>query len=451
MNCPTTRCSTPAAATRIGRGESAPRGTQYKTSIPFAAIPHDIAADPRLSPTDLRVLAALFYFARADASCWPCDNSIAARVHRHPGTVRRSLRHLEDLGYIRREPSRENPTGRLIRLTCREPDWKRPQQAPVPARRRTGESSAGVRGGRAPAHAEGDVIVERLRTEEFALPERSRPDPAPPPVDLPTPPAAVPLQAKVAAPAPTPPVIDPPQPELSVAAPAPVVAPPQPQSPSLRKVGFGPRAAYPALRTPSTWSLPVPSPRPVPASLPLTPELSVAAPAPVVVPPQPQSPTLRKLGLGPRGARPALKTPPAGSPAPSPALPLTPEQQARLAAMPAASRDQVLLWLATGDPILVAEARKKLAPLQSCPEAPRTLPELLGRIREDPSYPALAASGLAAALQDQKSYAGYLRRCEEAWRGELNPDRLLSAYEQAMGPKARNRGAIFMVAVRQKE
>ena len=152
MNCPTTRCSTPAAAPRIGRGESAPRGTQYKTSIPFAAIPHDIAADPRLSPTDLRVLAALFYFARADASCWPCDNSIAARVHRHPGTVRRSLRRLEDLGYIRREPSRENPTGRLIHLTCREPDWERPRQAPVPARRRTGGSSA-ARGG-----------VERRRT-----------------------------------------------------------------------------------------------------------------------------------------------------------------------------------------------------------------------------------------------------------------------------------------------
>jgi len=451
VNCPTTRCSTPAAAPRIGQGESAPRGTQYKTSIPFAAIPHDIAADPRLSPTDLRVLAALFYFARADASCWPCDNSIAARVHRHPGTVRRSLRHLEDLGYIRREPSRENPTGRLIRLTCREPDWKRPQQAPVPARRRTGGLSAGARGGRAPAHAKGDVIVERLRTEEFALPERSRPDPAPAPVDLPTPPAAVPLQAKVPAPAPAPLVIDPTQPELSVAAPAPVVVPPQPQSPPLRKVGLGPRAAYPALRTPSAWSLPAPSPRPGSASLLLTPELSVTAPAPVVAPPQPQSPTLRKLGLGPRGARPAIKTPPAGSLGPSPALPLTPEQQARLAAMPVASRDQVLLWLATGDPILVAEARKKLAPLQSCPEAPRTLPELLGRIREDPSYPALAASGLAAALQDQKSYAGYLRRCEEAWRGELNPDQLLSAYEQAMGPKARNRGAIFMVAVRQKE
>ena len=146
MNCPTTRYSTPAAAPRTGWGESAPWGTQSKTSIPFAAIPHDIAADPRLSPTDVRVLAALFYFAKADTSCWPCDNSIADRVHCHPGTVQRSLRYLEDLGYIRRQPSRENPTGRLIHLTCREPDWERPPQTPTPKRRRAGGSSA-ARGG----------------------------------------------------------------------------------------------------------------------------------------------------------------------------------------------------------------------------------------------------------------------------------------------------------------
>ena len=270
---------------------------------------------------------------------------------------------------------------------------------------RAGGSSAGAR--------EGNVVVEGLKKEEFALPERSRPDPAPPSVDLPTPVAAVLLQAKVPALVPTPPVIDPPQPELSVATPAPI-DPPQPK-------------------------------------------LSVATPAPVVAPPEPQFPRLRRVGLGPRTACSTLGAPPIGSlptPAsgPGPAsFPLTPEQQARLAAMPVASREQVLLWLATGDPILVAEARSKLAPLPLRLDAPKTLPELLGRIREDPSYPALAASGLAAAFQDQKSYSGYLRRCEEVWRGELNPDRLLSAYEQAMGPKARNRGAIFMVAVRQKE
>ena len=142
MNCSTTRCTTPAAAPRTGRGESAlPRpdpGT--KTQPPFAAIPHDIAADPRLSPTDLRVLAALLYYARQDPSCYPSDASIAARVHRHPGTVRRCLKRLEDLGYIRREfvqATPANPTGRLIHLTCTEPDWPRPEMVPTPERRCT--------------------------------------------------------------------------------------------------------------------------------------------------------------------------------------------------------------------------------------------------------------------------------------------------------------------------
>ena len=163
MNCSTFRYPMPAADPRTGRGESA---HQRRQTVGFAALPHDIAADPRLSPTDLRVLAALLYYARQDPSCYPSDASIAARVHRHPGTVRRALRRLEDLGYIRREFTRANPTGRLIHLTCKEPDWPRPVPAPTPERRRTGGSSAGARGGRAPAQADGDVIVRRKQNEE---------------------------------------------------------------------------------------------------------------------------------------------------------------------------------------------------------------------------------------------------------------------------------------------
>jgi hypothetical protein len=130
---------------------------------------------------------------------------------------------------------------------------------------------------------------------------------------------------------------------------------------------------------------------------------------------------------------------------------LTAEQQARLDALPAATRDLVLTWLLTGDPILVAEAKKKLVPPRPRPEAPQTLPEVLGRIREDPSFPSLAAEWLASSLQDRKSYSGFKARCEEAWRGELPIDRLVSAYEQATGPKAKNPGAIFMYAVRRRE
>ncbi|HMB04097.1 MAG TPA: hypothetical protein VKP69_10220 [Isosphaeraceae bacterium] len=130
---------------------------------------------------------------------------------------------------------------------------------------------------------------------------------------------------------------------------------------------------------------------------------------------------------------------------------MTPEQKAQLEALPAATRDLVLTWLLTGDRILVAEARKKLAPPPRRPAAPRTLPELLGRIREDPSFPSLAADWLSSAFQDRKSYSGFKARCEEAWRGELNPERLVSAYQQAIGPRTKNPGAIFMVAVKRRE
>jgi len=36
---------------------------------PFAQLPHDIAADPRLTPVDTRVLLALLFWARDKAAC----------------------------------------------------------------------------------------------------------------------------------------------------------------------------------------------------------------------------------------------------------------------------------------------------------------------------------------------------------------------------------------------
>ena len=53
-------------------------------------------------------------------------------------------------GYLRREFTRANPTGRLIHLTCKEPDWPRPVPAPTPVRG-AWEGRAPAHGGRAPA------------------------------------------------------------------------------------------------------------------------------------------------------------------------------------------------------------------------------------------------------------------------------------------------------------
>ena len=105
-------------------GESAPRGTQDKTqSLPFAAIPHDIAADPRLSPTGPRCARGAFSTSPGPTPAGPATTDRRPGPSPLPGTVRRSLRHQEDLGYIRRHRPGQNPTGRLIQLTCREPDW----------------------------------------------------------------------------------------------------------------------------------------------------------------------------------------------------------------------------------------------------------------------------------------------------------------------------------------
>ena len=76
--------------------------------------------------------------------------------------------------------------------------------------------------------------------------------------------------------------------------------------------------------------------------------------------------------------------------------PLTPEEKARLEAMDPGVRDQILAWLMLGDPILMRETRAKLTPPWTKPEAPTTLPGILTRIREDPSYPG-ASSCLAGA------------------------------------------------------
>jgi hypothetical protein len=89
--------------------------------------------------------------------------------------------------------------------------------------------------------------------------------------------------------------------------------------------------------------------------------------------------------------------------------------------LPEAARDQALLWLLSGDIILMREALRRLTPPRPRPEAPRTLPELLGRIRETPRFLALAADWLVSVFEDRKSNSGFKARCEEAWRGELEP------------------------------
>jgi len=144
--------------------------------MPFAALPHDIAGRPDVSPLGKTVLLALLFWARGKDHCWPSDASIGARVCRSVATVQRTLRQLESLGLVIREKTDANRTGRLIRIAWRGGTDARPLPSPM------------IDPPRAPMRDEGNVIVKgeprKKKPEQSGTDsgERRRPDDAPFPV-----------------------------------------------------------------------------------------------------------------------------------------------------------------------------------------------------------------------------------------------------------------------------
>jgi Helix-turn-helix domain len=407
VNSPTISFTTPAAALRTGRGSCALPPASLGTKIqflPFAALPHDLRKDPRLkgNRTAIVLAAALLEYAPGvKPSCYPTNARLADDLGCCEQTVRTALAALQSAGWIRIALGANQPNGRRIWLLWRIDGTTNPPRVPDPPHLSDTPQPVGplpqpAGGPLKPTGPEEEIVIEEGIKEEsrqFAHGDkRPRGEPKPTSTAAPTPPLA---PERVAEPALAPPPLAP-------------LAPVQ-TLPPLAEVG--PREARPAIsRDPAGPNAPVEPP--------------------------------------PRSSPPPVPGPTKAGPAPA----LTSEQQQRLAAMPEAARDQALLWLLSGDMILMREALRRLTPPRPRPEIPQTLPELLGRIRESPDYPAAAAQALCQALGDAKSYAGFKARCDAAYLGELCPTQLVSAFEQAMGPKVRNPGAVFQyVALHQRE
>jgi hypothetical protein len=127
---------------------------------------------------------------------------------------------------------------------------------------------------------------------------------------------------------------------------------------------------------------------------------------------------------------------------------LTAPEQARLRELPEPAREQVLRWLATGERICVGEARKLLAPPPPQEPPPWSLPtaELLSGLPGRPDLVAAVAGRLATELGDVRSF-NYYRSVAELVCARRQPvEVLVSAWRQAIGPKAACRGAVFATA-----
>lgn len=69
---------------------------------PFCMIDYSVLDDMRLTGIDLNVYAALKRWANADRECWPSAKKIAEKARTSERSCFRSLKHLEELGYITR-------------------------------------------------------------------------------------------------------------------------------------------------------------------------------------------------------------------------------------------------------------------------------------------------------------------------------------------------------------
>lgn len=320
------------------------------TRRPFASVPHDVAADPRLTPTDVAVLVALLFWARSKDHCWPSDRSIGLRIGRSARTVQRRLRHLETVGLVERIETAENRTGRILRLV-----WRAEASAPVP----------------------GPVLEPaRLRS----VPAGPGPGPVGP-------------SAEVAGSPPMSPMSYPPTSPMS-----------HEEKRSVKREPSEERRTEPAQRQRSEEApKKAPVARPVPSSAPIAAE--------------------------------AL-----GSTVPSSTTPKAPT-------VPSSGRAQVLEWAASDDPILRAEAARRLKPKAPPRPEPQTTAELLARIQESPAHVAAAAEVLARTFDDRRSWNGFHAVARRAFEGEIPPGLLVDALGRASDGKARNPAALFMSIV----
>lgn len=129
-------------------------------NIPFAKMPHGLASDIRLSPTDRVVAAALLFWACDKATADMANKSLASYVGVSIPTIERSVKALVHLGYITTEtvkPTAANMTGRVVRLRWVEDPFVLP--AP-PTRSARPSIKTATKSGRGSITSDGASAVE---------------------------------------------------------------------------------------------------------------------------------------------------------------------------------------------------------------------------------------------------------------------------------------------------
>jgi hypothetical protein len=108
-----------------------PGKSKNRPSVPYAVLSRPILADRRLHPSDKLVLLALQQWGWQSHCCFPGNGKIREAAGLSECSVRRSLANLEELKLIRIDPTRSNPTGRVIVLLWMDDPELHPHEVPL--------------------------------------------------------------------------------------------------------------------------------------------------------------------------------------------------------------------------------------------------------------------------------------------------------------------------------
>jgi hypothetical protein len=356
----------PRSASAHCAGEAPPQAKGR--CAPFAALPHAIGSDTRLSAT-ARVLAlALLSYARDRDRCHPSNAGLAAYVGCSTATIKRALGELEAAGYVRATYGRllaDNPTGRVLALVWREAPATLPEYRPRTAPRAADAPAPRVKG--------------EPRRRSVAV-EKGETPPVGPPMD----------QVREA-------------PEKVV--------------------------TRPATNEGSVHQVQRERPAPIAEGDLVKRLLALGGPAAQ----QARAALARRQGC-----------PPNGQPRKAAGVP---RERSGAGEGPSAGTFAVALSRLAGG-----------APAQACADPPRSMcpggtsgtPALLGQLGPgcDRAAVELAVRALVRDLADPHSQAFYARTLGEVRAGRLASEAVLVAYERARGPRIRNRGSVFVSAVK---
>lgn len=121
---------------------------ELKNISAYCVIPYSVMYDKDLSDAEVRLYIAVSSLANQKGYCYASNNYLANSLGKSPSTIKRSMRHLEEKGFIKRDISKkdDNSSDRKIYISY-DDIFEKPEQNDLGAGQKCTEGGLKMNGG----------------------------------------------------------------------------------------------------------------------------------------------------------------------------------------------------------------------------------------------------------------------------------------------------------------